>query len=124
MHQQPSAKNQMLYDGPFRVRSYDHAKSAYIIEHLDGRDTLGGPVIRKFLKPFRGSLEDAENEESDELQRYEVRTIEDSRTVEGKREYKVKWLGHTDRTWEPEENLEGAERAGDAEIKFKLTRLR
>jgi hypothetical protein len=39
----------------------------------------------------------------DEL--YEVERLVTSRTQQGKREYKVKWVGYPQTTWEPAENL-------------------
>ena len=57
--------------------------------------------------------EKKKNNEGDSDDEYEVQEILDKRELEDKIEYLVKWRGWDDiddRTWEPEEHLEGAEK--------------
>jgi len=110
MHEQVRrSKNQMRYEGPFHVKSYDQQKRAYILEQMDGKGTRGGLVLHEKLKKFRGSEEDAEEEE-EEHSTYEVMKVHDVRAGEKGQEYLVKWKGYKEKTWENEENMGGAER--------------
>ena len=110
MHEQARrSKNEMLYDGPFRVESYDQQKRAYTLERMDGTAVRGGPIAQGFLKRYRGREEDAEGEE-EEQPIYEVTKVHDARSGENGQEYLVKWKGYAEKTWKSAENVEGAER--------------
>ena len=111
MHEQiMRLKSQMRYDGPFRVRSFNPTVRAYVLENLDGTNIRGGATPHDRLKSFRGDANELKenNEDADE---YEISKIHDVRTGENGQEYLVKWKGYKERTWEAEENMEGAGRA-------------
>lgn len=65
---------------------------------------------------------DAESEDGEELEEYEVEKILKMRTRKGRTEYLIKWVGYDDgwNTWEPEENM------GDCDEVMKefLTRVK
>lgn len=42
---------------------------------------------------------------------YEVERIEDSKLRRGELVYLVKWTGNNEKTWEPEDNVQGAREA-------------
>ena len=111
MHKQiMRSKSQMRYDSPFQERSFDLTVRAYVLEHLDSTNIRGGATPHDRLKSFQGDTNELEknNKDADE---YEILKIHNVRTGENGQEYLVKWKGYKERTWEAEENMEGAGRA-------------
>lgn len=70
------------------------------------------PSIREESKDDADALgSDAEGDPDEDREaragtsQYSVKAIHDARTVHGKKEYLVKWIGHATPTWEPEETI-------------------
>jgi len=49
---------------------------------------------------------DADDGNSSSITKFKVRSIRNVRTVDGKKEYEVKWVGYTAPTWEPAADIE------------------
>ena len=62
------------------------------------------------MKSFWGDANELKENDED-ADKYEISKIHDVRTGENGQEYLVKWKGYKERTWEAEENMEGAGRA-------------
>ena len=111
MHEQiMRSKSQMRYNSPFQVRSFDLTARAYVLENLDSTNIRGGATPHDRLKSFQGDTNELEENNKD-ANKYEILKIHDVRTGENGQEYLVKWKGYKERTWEAEENMEGAGRA-------------
>ena len=111
MHEQiMRSRSQMRYDSPFRVRSFNLTARAYVLENLDSTNIRGGATPHDRLKSFRGDANELKENDKD-ANEYEISKIHDVRTGENGQEYLVKWKGYKERTWEAEENMEGAGRA-------------
>ena len=107
MHWQEShtSKHASFYEGPFQVVFYDQAAKKYTLEHVNGTP-VSSPADNSQLKLFHGDPQDDEGEDV-----YDVWRIEDVHSMAEGQEYKVKWKGYKERTWEKEDNLQGAPRA-------------
>ena len=81
-----------------------------MLENLDGTNIRGGATPHDRLKSFRGDANELKENDKD-ADKYEILKIHDVRTGENGQEYLVKWKGYKERTWEAEENMEGAGRA-------------
>lgn len=57
--------------------------------------------------PAKPESEDEQEDGSDEEgeDEYQVEKIVDHKFLKGAVQYKVKWMGYDDQSWEPEENL-------------------
>ena len=81
-----------------------------MLENLDGTNIRGGATPHDRLKSFWGDANELKENDKD-ANEYEISKIHDVRTGGNGQEYLVKWKGYKERTWEAEENMEGAGRA-------------
>merc|ERR1719369_101543 len=92
------------------IKKYEVAKS----KQGETKPKLDSPKKgREEKKIEQAPVSQEISEEDEEESEYEVERIVDKRDVDGVTEYLVKWKGwesEEDRTWEPEENLEGSEK--------------
>ena len=121
-----SGKTVTARDVVFREESFAHAsalrsgRTADIrsINHDDTDDDVADTVSPSPLSAA-ASASDDEQKESDELgidehsddedsstMQFKVRSIRNTRTVNGKKEYEVKWVGYSAATWEPADIIE------------------
>ena len=111
MHEQiMRLKLQMRYNGSFQVRSFNLTARAYVLENLDSTNIRGGAMPHDRLKSFQGDANELKENDKD-ANKYEISKIHDVRTGGNGQEYLVKWKCYKERTWEAEENMEGAGRA-------------
>lgn len=124
-----SGKTIRARDVVFREGSFTHIHALNIgdtseVEPLHYPDA---PLAQ--AEPVESKLDSPDDDESDadaviSDQRYTVRSITDKRTTPGgKIEYRVKWTGYSDESWEPAENIaEDAPEAVERYTQFEKSR--
>jgi hypothetical protein len=68
-------------------------------------DDASQPKITSERPESKDEHDDDEDDEVNTSQRFEVKSIAGERTTEGKKEYSVKWVGHSAPTWEPADTI-------------------
>jgi hypothetical protein len=115
----PAKKLDIRYAGPYRISEKVGSRSfrLELPSSLDIHNVFHISLLRPFAEPIPGQLAEPPGpvEVDDDGARYEVARVVDSRLSRNKKkiEYHVEWVGYegTDEaaTWQPAENLEGAQ---------------
>lgn len=103
------------WSGPYKIIGTREGRGTYQLAELDGtalRDYQTGSRLKLFRQRFeeeRDVRAPFNPEASREEQMWEIHDIVGKRTVNGKQQYLVKWVGYPRKTWEPVENLDRVE---------------
>jgi hypothetical protein len=114
-----TGKTIVVKDVIFREGSFQHARAlrkgnAADIEPIDLEATEDETDSKQPDAPIVNVDSDAEEEkcdsdsddEDDTKSRFNVRSIQNTRVVNGRKEYEVKWVGYPATTWEPADAIE------------------